>query len=130
MSDSKFPKGSKRKGWSFLKTRERRMSRREPIAKIYVEIRRSADSEIPDWAGTAVDVNSNGMALVLPPDMATGTRVSLSFALGEVEFSCVPAEVVRQDVVGVGAVRFVDWSDADQLELLAYLETTDGPTER
>ena len=128
MSDSNLPDGSQRKGWSFLKTRERRMSRRSNIAKIYVTIRRSPDSVEPDWAGTAVDLNGNGMALVLPPEMPTGTQVSLSFKLDDVKFSRVPAVVVRQDHVGVGAVRFLEWSDADQLELLTYLEkTTDGP---
>ncbi len=129
MSGSDFPSESQRKGWSFLKTPERRLSRREPIARIYVKIRRSPDSEKPDWAGTAVDVNGSGMALVLPPDLATGTRVFLSFELGDVEFSRVPGEIVRQDVVGVGAVRFVDWSDSDQLELVSYLrKSTRGPS--
>ena len=126
MSDSDFPSGSKRKSWSFLKTRERRMSRREPIAKIYVTIRKSPDSATPDWAGTAVDVNSSGMALVLPPDLEAGTRVSLTFKLGEAEFSRVPAEIVRQDNVGVGAVRFVDWTHADELALITYLQKDDG----
>ena len=129
MSESDFPNGSRRKGWSFLKTDERRTSRREPIAKIYVRIRRSPDSESPDWAGTAVDVNSTGMALVLPPDLATGTRVFLTFELGEVAFSRVPGEIVRQDTVGIGAVRFADWSESDRLKLASYLqESTRGPS--
>ena len=128
MSESDFPNESPRKGWSFLKTRERRRSRREPIAKIYVRIHRSPDSQRPDWAGTAVDVNSSGMALVLPPELATGTRVFLSFKLGDAEFSRMPGEIVRQDTVGIGAVRFVDWPDSEQLDLASYLqESNSGP---
>ena len=117
---------SKRQKVAFLKTLERRLSRREPIAKISVKIRRSPDSMSPDWAGNAVDINESGMALVLPPELATGTPVFLSFKLGEAEFSRLPAEIVRQENVGIGAVRFVDWSDSDQLELVSYLQKTAG----
>ena len=109
---------------AFPKTVERRLSRREPIAKIFVKIRRSPDSKSPDWACTAVDITDGGMALVLPPELATGTRVFLSFKLGDTEFSWVLGEIVRQENVGVGAVRFVDWSYSDQRELVSYLQKT------
>ena len=116
---------SKRPEAVLPETLERRLSRREPLA-ILVMIRRSADSESPDWAGNAADINDSGMALVLPPELATGTVVFLSFKLGDNEFSGVPAEIVRQESVGIGAVHFVDWSDADRLELVSYLQETDG----
>lgn len=106
------------------KTLERRLSRRKPIARIYVEIRRSPDSKNPDWAGTSVDITDGGMALVLPPELATGTLVFLSFKLGDAEFLRVLAEIVRQENIGIGAVRFVDWPDSDQRKLVSYLQKT------
>lgn len=106
------------------KTIERRQSMREPIAKTSVRIRRSPDSEIPDWAGSGIDINNGGMALVLPLKLAAGTRLFLNFELGDAEFSRVPVEIVRQESIGISAVRFSGWSDSDRLELGSYLKKT------
>ena len=111
----------------FLSTPERRDSRREPIATVYVAIRESPDDEDPRWAGSAVDLNATGMALVLPPELPSNSRVYLSFRLGSDEYSRVPGTVVRHDVVGVGAVHFVDWSEEDKLALITYLQQAGSP---
>ena len=114
-----FPKPPERR-----QTPGRRLSPREPIAKIIVMIRRSRDSESPDCAGNGVDISDSGMAVVLPLNLAAGSRVYLDFKLGDAAFSRVPAEIVRQDNAGISAVRFVDWSDSQQLELASYLQKT------
>ena len=113
---------------NLLRPRERRLSRREPIATIHVEMRQSKNAEQPDWAGSAVDLNASGMALVLPSELEAGARVFLSFRLGESSvFDCVPGLVVRQDQAGIGAVRFVDWGETDQLALVSYLQESGSP---
>ena len=117
---------SKRLNAALPETPEHRLWRRVPIAKISVGIRREQDSESPDWAGNGVDINNGGMALVLPLKLPAGTRVFLNFRLGDADFSRVPAEILRQENVGIGAVRFVDWSDSDQLELVSFLQKTAG----
>ena len=112
----------------FLPSGERRLTERAPIADVYVEMRREPDNEVPDWAGSAVDINASGMALVLPPDLQPGERVYLSFQLDELAvFEAVPGMVVRQDFVGVGAVRFEEWTETDQLALISYLQAKDSP---
>ena len=112
---------------TFLATPERRRSRREPIATVHVEIRSSPDEKEPQWAGTAVDLNSSGMALVLAPELESGSRVFLTFKLGKESFQRVQGNIVRQDAVGVGAVRFVDWNDEDKLALITYLQEAGSP---
>lgn len=126
MSDEKSSLDGQRAP-TFLATPERRRSRREPIATVHVEIRSSPDEEDPQWAGSAVDLNASGMALVLPPELESGARVFLTFQLGKVTFSRVHGDVVRQDAVGVGAVRFVDWNDEDKLALISYLQEAGAP---
>ena len=112
---------------TFLATPERRQSRRRPIATVHVEIRSSPDQKEPQWAGSAVDLNASGMALVLPPELESGARVFLTFQLGDETFVRVQGDVVRQDAVGVGAVRFVDWNDGNKLALITYLQEVGAP---
>jgi hypothetical protein len=97
------------------------------VAKLEVEIRLDPSAENPDWSGTAVDVNASGLALVLPPELAPGTRVFLTFQLGSSKFSRLPGLVVRQDRVGVGAVEFKDWETADMMRLRTFLQEQSSP---
>ncbi len=113
--------------WSFLDAGERRESRRALIAKLEVEVRLEQSAEDPDWSGTAVDINASGLALVLPPELAPGTRVYLTFQLGGSKFSRLPGLVVRQDRVGVGAVEFEHWETKDQMRLRTFLEEQSAP---
>ncbi len=92
---------------------ERRATPRSPITDIYVEIRTDEDSEDPRWAASAVDVNEGGMALVLPREVYPGDRLYLRFRIGRgPTLEGIRATVVRQDGVGVGAVRFELLSEA------------------
>jgi len=126
MSDEETSLDGKRPP-TFLATPERRRSRREPIANVQVEISSSPDEKKPQWAGTAVDLNASGMALVLAPELESGARVFLTFELGKETFKRVQGTVVRQDAVGVGAVRFVEWNDEDKLALISYLQEAGAP---
>ncbi len=72
------------------------------------------------WVVDGIDINSKGMGLVLPPELLEGSRVLLSFKLGDRELSRLPATV--QHKVGVsGGVRFEEWPDSERLKLLEYL---------
>ena len=113
--------------YSFLSTGERRESRRTLIAKLEVEVRLDRSAVDPHWSGTAIDVNASGLALVLPPELPTGTRVFLTFQLGSSKFSRLPGLVVRQDRVGVGAVEFEDWETKDSMHLRTFLEEQSAP---
>lgn len=120
---------TQRPTWSFLNTRERRDSRRQPVSQIEVEIRLERDSSTPDWGGSAIDLNSTGMALVLPPELEMGTLVYLTFDLGSSSFDRLPGTIVRQDRVGVGAVQFQDWGVDDKMRLLTFLQEGSTPPE-
>ena len=99
-----------------------RRSRRHPAAGVLVEIEAPTIADKP-WVVDAVDVNADGMGLVLPRRLAPGTEVFLSFRLDPAcEFSRVPAVVLhREPQAGGGGVRFGAWSDADRLRLLEHL---------
>ena len=127
MSNQESDNKSRRPTWSFLNAGERRESRRTLIAKLEVEVRLEHSAEDPDWSGTAVDINASGLALVLPPELAPGTRVYLTFQLGSSKFSRLPGLVVRQDRVGVGAVTFEDWETKHQMRLRTFLEEQLAP---
>jgi hypothetical protein len=74
------------------------------------------------WVVDAIDISSNGMGLVLPPEMAEGTRVFLSFSLEDkIEFSRVPAIVRHQMSVYSGGLSFDSWPSSERLKLLEYL---------
>ncbi len=73
------------------------------------------------WVVDAIDLNSSGMGMVLPAELAEGTEVLLSFKLGEaVEFSQLPA-VVRHQLGSSGGVRFSPWPASERLKLLEWL---------
>lgn len=98
----------------------RRRVRRRPMHGVLVAIDAPQVAEKP-WVVDAIDINANGVGLVLPPEIPEGTEVFLSFALDEeAEFSRVPATVLHQ-MSSSGGVRFATWSDADRLRLLEYL---------
>lgn len=102
-------------------TRPRR-SRRRSLSGVLVEIE-GPDLSQQVWVADALDLNADGMGLVLPPALPISTPVLLTFRLDEVhEFSRVPAVVHhREPLAGNGGVRFGDWSDADRLRLLEHL---------
>ena len=73
------------------------------------------------WVVDAIDINANGMGLVLPPEMAEGMQVFLSFKLDDdLEFSRVPARV-RHQMGASGGVAFEPWPTTDRLRLLEYM---------
>lgn len=94
-------------------------SRRLAIHGVLVAIDAPALAQEP-WVVDAIDISSGGLGLVLPGELAEGTEVELSFKLGGVELSRVPAEVGHQFGTS-GGVVFGDWDDEDRLALLEYL---------
>ena len=75
------------------------------------------------WVVDAIDINANGMGLVLPPEIEEGTEVFLSFKLDDsIEFSRMPAEV-RHQLGASGGVAFLPWPSGERIKLLEYLVT-------
>ena len=96
-----------------------RRARRASIHGLLVAIDVPELSSQP-WVVDGIDLSSIGMGLVLPPELLEGTRVLLSFKLGDYELSRLPATV--QHKVGVsGGVRFEAWPDRERRMLLEYL---------
>ncbi len=97
-----------------------RRAKRLPIGDLLVAVDAPEVAAEP-WVVDAFDINSLGLGLVLPPELAEGTRVFLSFRLAEdVEFSRLPAVVSHQ--LGVsGGVRFESWPVEERVRLLEYL---------
>lgn len=94
--------------------------RRRTIHGVLVAIDAPDLAEEP-WVVDAIDINANGMGLVLPPEMEEGIRVLLSFKLDDsIELSRVPAEV-RHQMGASGGVHFLPWPSADRLALLEFL---------
>jgi PilZ domain len=101
---------------------ERMMSRRirrAPIHGMLVAIDAPELSSDP-WVVDGIDLSSSGMGLVLPPELLQGTRVLLSFRLGDHEISRLPATVQHKEGIS-GGVRFDDWPDSERLKLLEHL---------
>ena len=98
--------------------RSRRI-RRAPMHGILVAIDAPQQSSDP-WVVDAIDLSSNGMGLVMPPELLEGTEVLLSFHLDDNDFSRLPATVVHQMGVS-GGVRFEPWPGEERLKLLEYL---------
>lgn len=103
--------------------RDRRRSRRRPLAGAYVAL--EAPSLEPElcWASTVIDVNGDGMGLVLHSDARPGDEVLVSFRLDrDRAVMRAPAVVLRQEGgFGVGAVRFLPWTEDNRLALVSYL---------
>lgn len=100
---------------------ERRRSRRRAAYGTYVAIEAPSVDQDLCWSGTLMDINGDGMALSLPPEIKAGTDVLLTLRLDEnTQLDRVPSVVVRVED-GVGAVRFKAWSEDDRLKLLSYL---------
>lgn len=100
--------------------RSRRRRKRMPIHGVLVAI---DAPEIADqhWVVDALDINSSGLGLVLPPELPEGTEVELTFKLREDSiFSRVPARV-RHQMGSSGGVQFKPWPAADRLKLLEFL---------
>ncbi|MEM9554624.1 MAG: PilZ domain-containing protein [Acidobacteriota bacterium] len=72
------------------------------------------------WVVDAIDINANGLGLVLPPEMDEGTEVLVSFKLDDLEFSRLPA-VVRHHWSATGGIAFLAWPSAERLKLLESL---------
>jgi hypothetical protein len=113
---------------------ERRSASRVPVPEVIVAVElpeptptasgdRNEDPGGFGWAGSAIDVSGDGLALALPVDIPEGTELLLTFMLDdETSFSQVPAKVVRtQPGFGLTAVRFRDWTLTDRRALQSYL---------
>ncbi len=98
----------------------RRRVRRTPIHGVLVAIDAPQIANNP-WVVDAIDINANGLGLVLGPDLPEGSQVLLSFQLSaELSFSRLPAIVLHQRGAS-GGVRFESWPVAERLKLLEYL---------
>jgi len=113
---------------------DRRRFPRKPVPEVVVAVelsdtRRPALSPVSDsasglsWAGSAIDISPEGLALSLPDDIAVGSEVLVTFRLDdETAFARVPSVVVRkQPGYGLGAVQFRDLTRSDRHALRAFL---------
>jgi hypothetical protein len=100
----------------------KRRSRRLPIPGVRVDVTPEGEAEML-WSCSAIDINGDGMALTLPPEISAGTRLRLTFSPDEITtFDAVPCLVIRQDPAGgYGAVVFAGWSEENVIELWAFL---------
>lgn len=113
---------------------ERRHCPRKPVPDVMVAVEVSDTdgagmSAVSDtqgglaWAGSAIDISPEGLALTLPDDIPVGSEVLLTFRLDdETAFARVPSVVIRKQAgFGLGAVRFHGWSRSERQALGAYL---------
>lgn len=113
---------------------DRRRFPRKPVPEVVVAVElsdtpRASLSPVSDsasglsWAGSAIDISPEGLALSLPDDIAVGSEVLVTFRLDdETAFARVPSVVVRkQSGYGLGAVRFRELSSSDRHSLRAFL---------
>lgn len=97
-----------------------RRTRRLPIAGVLVALEAPTIAPQP-WVVDAIDINANGMGLVLPPEIPEDAEVLLSFSLSDaVAFSRL-AGTVRHHAGASGGVRFGTWPQDQRLELLEFL---------
>lgn len=97
-----------------------RRSRRRPIHGTFVALEASS---IPGshYVVDALDINADGIGLVVPPGLEAGSEVTMTFRLEEeVAFAQVRGVVLHHDGQSAG-VRFVGWPEHDRLRLLEYL---------
>lgn len=98
----------------------RRRVRRYPIHGVLVAID-APDVAPHPWVVDAIDINGNGLGLVLPPELEEGIEVRLSFQLTDgPDFSRMPATVLHR-LGSSGGMRFANWPDRERLKLLEYL---------
>jgi len=107
---------------SMVEVSVKRRSRRLPIPGVRVDVTPEGEAEA-FWTCSAIDINGDGMALTLPPELPVGTRLRLSFQPDDgTTFDAVPCMVLRQDPAGAhGAVVFSAWSEENVIELWAFL---------
>src|SRR6188768_516802 len=107
---------------SLVEVASKRRSRRLPIPGVRVDLTHEGEADTR-WTCSAIDINGDGMALALPPDLEPGERLRLTFRPDTVTaFEAVPCVVVRQDAAtGYGAVEFCGWSEESLIELWAFL---------
>lgn len=102
-----------------LPLKERRLSSRLPTPALQIAIEKPGASGL--WVADALDISDGGLGMVLSPEFNRGTEVLLTFQLGEAKpFLRLPAVVLRQEL-GIGAVRFKNWSQPDRDRLAHYL---------
>ena len=101
---------------------EGRRSRRRAISQVFVHIEAPA-LDHQAWVTEALDLNVDGMGLVLPPALPVATGLLLTFRLGEeFDFSRVPALLLhREPLAGVGGVHFLNWDEVERARLIEFL---------
>lgn len=105
---------------------DRRRAPRVPLVGVLVTVV-SSDGEEVLCASDALDISTEGLALVLPeeadPDMDPGDGVLVSFRLDDrTAFARMPCRVVRHEE-GVGAVAFAPWGPGERHRLAAWLKS-------
>lgn len=111
---------------------DRRRAPRFPLVGVLVTVV-SPDGEEVLCASDALDISTEGLALVLPEEsdreLDPGDGVLVSFRLDDgTAFARMPCRVVRREE-GVGAVDFTPWDQFARRRLaqcLATLETQPG----
>ena len=99
---------------------ERRRSRRRSIPRVPVVLESALNPAGP-FVTDALDINCDGLGLVLAPEFQPGTEVLLTFQLDKITaFYRAPSVVLRQEV-GVGAVSFAPWPETERSKLFSYL---------
>lgn len=98
----------------------RRSRRRLPIHGVLVAID-APEVSAEHWVVDALDINADGLGLVLPPELPEGTLVELTFKLrDDAVFARMPA-MVRHQMGSSGGVRFDEWPQLERLKLLEHL---------
>ncbi len=114
---------------SARRDRDRRRSARHPIPRTLVTLEAPGVSHHP-WVANAVDISPEGLGLVMPSEIAPGSRILLSFRLDdETGFSRVSSVVVHREL-GVGGVEFRRWPGSARTRLMEFLKRQGPGAER